>query len=287
MNQKKGLIIGGDSHLGKALISRLEKDGWDIWSTTRRSELATNKSLFLNLLRPEMSGWPKDFDVIWFLAAQTSQAACMANPEQSHVMNVESPIQMMTAFGKTDAHIIFPSTSLVFSGHKPFSTINDPVSPVGIYAEHKNKVEESLLSSSIKRKTIIRISKVLDKNTILVQKWIHSLQQGKVIYPLEDLNFSPISLTKAVEVLVQIALQRADGILQISSSEQCSYADFSYFLAKYLGLDTGLIEPKTTKYLGLTNIYCPLHSTLDSSLVKENLGIPISTIAQTIQEILE
>jgi dTDP-4-dehydrorhamnose reductase len=285
MRQKKGLIIGGDSNLGKALKLRLERDGWDIWTTTRRPQNLTNKSLFLDLLNPELSWCTERFDTVWFLAAQANQLFCKENPKESYIINVESPIQIMTILGKTGTHIIFPSTSLVFSGNKPFPTIDDPIEPVGEYAIHKSIVERFLNEVSFIKKTIIRFSKVLDKENGLLKQWVNSLLQGHTIHPLIDLNFSPISLTTATEVLARIGIHKSYGIMQISNQEQCSYVDFIYGLAKHLNLKIELIHSRTIMDLNLQDVFCPKYSTLDSRLVLSEIGINSPTIEQTISEI--
>ncbi len=285
MQQKKGLIIGGDSNLGKALKIRLEKDGWDIWTTTRRLHNLTNKSLFLDLSKPELSWCTEKFDTVWFLAAEANQSFCKQNQEESYVINVESPIKIMALFGESGSHIIFPSTSLVFAGNKPFQTIDDQIEPVGDYAVHKSIVEKFINDAPFIKKTIIRLSKVLDKENILLKQWINSLRQGQAIHPLIDLNFAPISLTTATEVLARIGIHKPYGIMQISSCEQCSYADFSYGLANYLGLNIELIQPRTTMNLNLQNIFCPMYPTLDSKSVASEIGINPPTIDQTISEV--
>lgn len=285
MQQKKGLIIGGDSNLGKALKLRLEKDGWDIWTTTRRRQNLTNKSFFLDLMKPDLSWGTERFDTVWFLAAQANQLFCKENPKESYIINVESPIKIMDFFGKIGSHVIFPSTSLVFSGNKPFPTIDDPIEPVGEYAVHKSIVERFLNDVPFIKKTIIRLSKVLDKENVLLKQWVNSLRQGQAIHPLIDLNFSPISLRTATEVLARIGIHKSYGIMQISSCEQWSYADFSYGLAKHLNLKIELIHSRTIMDLKLQNIFCPRYTTLDSRLVLSEVGINSPAIEQTISEI--
>jgi len=202
-----------------------------------------------------------NFDYVVICAAQTNQDFCQKNPELSYLINVKRTLDLVKFYHSLGSFIIFPSTSLVFNGKKQFPEIIDGKSPISNYAEQKSIVEDELLNYSSKKISILRLTKIIGDNYLLFSDWIKQLKNKNKIHPFNDMFFSPISISFAVECISKIISMNKSGLIHISANDDISYSDASIFIAKKLNLDWELIEPKS--YLEIDkNIFATKFSAL-------------------------
>ena len=283
---KQALVVGGDSVLGSALSEKLRQHQWNVLSTTRRKTSDPNNGFFLDLSQ-DPSFWkiPAHPDVGFLLAAITQVKECEKNPVLSSVVNVTNTLVLAQKLLEKNIFTVFSSSSLVLDGSVQYIGISAPVNPQVEYARQKAIVEAHLL----KMKTsacVIRFPKIVNSHDVLFQGWIRDLKKGIPIFPFSDLNFSPISVGFATDVLVEVAKRKTCGLFQVSAEEQISYADAAFYLAKKLNISEKLIKPLSGKTQDPLLKLWPQYTILDSSDLIKKIGLKIPKIDNALDTIL-
>ena len=248
------------------MYENLDKNYYDLTKTTMKINSVNSGAYFLDLLDNDSINDLniKGFDAALFCAAKTDQKECENNFEKTHQINVISTLKLIKKLSKENCSVIFPSTSLVFNGKRPYPSTQDQLDPVGNYANFKKEVEEKLLDDNLEKITILRISKVVDHNFPLFLEWQKKLLNDEEIQPFNDLIFSPISISFLTRVMDQIIKKNISGIFNISAQSDISYADASRYLSKKLGLSLDKIKPVSAKEI-FNDIYLPKFAAMNTS----------------------
>ena len=271
--QKKILIIGSSSSIGKNILKNSSFSQHLYWGTSRKHTSLSKEVLYLDLNDTESF---KSLDAIEIntailCAAETSQDTCELETHYSYKINVTNSIELCRRLLKRGTFLIYPSTSLVFGGKVEMPKVNQPVNPMGQYAKQKSEMEISLRSINPEKTAVLRFSKILGSLFPLFEDWVRSLKENKSINPFYDLFFSPISLELACKALSQLAIKETQGIYQLSATRDISYAEAAIYICEDLGLDESLINPTSCKNLekkfDITNF-----ATMDCSSTK-SIGI--------------
>ena len=272
-NRKKILIVGSDGVMGKYLYENLDRNYYDLKKTTMRMNLVNAATHFLDLLdinsidNLDIDG----FDVALFFASKTNMQECEDNFEEAYQVNVVSTLKLIRKLSEVNCSVIFPSTSLVFGGKKPYPGVHDELDPAGTYANFKKEVEENLFDINPNKITILRISKIIDYNFPLFFDWKVKLLKDEEVEPFNDLIFSPISICFLSKVIVQIIKKNFSGILNVSAKSDISYADAARYMSNKLGLSLDKIKSKSAKGI-LADFHLPKFASMDSSSLN-SLGL--------------
>ncbi len=274
------MILGADSKIGSYLKRYLDKK-YQVITTTRRKDLVSENSIYLDLEDPENFKKNKFFDykAAIFCAAITNQKFCEDNINLAKKLNVKSTINLIEFLVEQDIFTIFPSTSLVFGGDKPFYSASDKLNPKGIYAKLKAEVENEIILKYQKHVSIIRFSKIIDSKYILFDGWIKDLIKGRSIEAFGDYFFSPIYISHSAEVLEKICKDELSGIYNFSSQDQISYYEALKFFSKKIKGSYEGIKKISAKSID-KNFYLPKFTTLENSN-----GLKINSPSS--QEVLE
>jgi dTDP-4-dehydrorhamnose reductase len=285
--KRKGvsLVIGADGLIGRALADYLLSAGESVVETTRRLDTTSERRVFLNLAE-DVSDWrpPCQVSVAYLCAAVSTIDDCRRDPIQSAIVNVRNTVALAKALVASGTFVIFPSTTLVYDGSVPFRKENDPVCPVAIYGVQKAEAEKELLAlgNSV---AVVRMSKVLSPNMPLVKGWIQALQSNKPIHAFSDKVMAPVSLSFVIDVLHRIAELRLPGIIQVSGREDVTYEEAGRHIASLIGASPDLVQSMTAKEGGLQPEAVPLHTTLDTTRLREELGIEPPDVWSTIDSV--
>jgi dTDP-4-dehydrorhamnose reductase len=281
----KILLVGKDSQIGSYFFNHYP--GISIGTTRRKDEQSRDsKSLFLDL-SDDISQWlpPDNIHCAIILSAVTSIDVCKSDMQLSRFINIDQTIKLIKILKEDNIFIIFPSTNLVFNGDTPFQKSDDIRTPVTAYGKMKAEMETFILENHIQG-SIVRFSKIISPDNKLIISWIHNLKTGIKIYPFYDMYLSPIPISIVCNVLYQIAEKHLPGIIQVSGNEDISYADLAFYISRKLGYDYNLIEPVSWRNSGIDLETVPLHTTLNTARLRDELGISIPDICTTIDLIL-
>lgn len=275
MNTLDCLIVGGDSLIGGALGKSLEAAGHKVLGTTRRKDLVGERRIFLDLSSPA-ERWPQLPEIdVWVLAAAVTRLEdCRKDPVGSRRVNVDGIIELANRAMAQNVHLLFLSTDQVFDGRVPHREAESVPCPKSVYGSQKVEAERAVLGLD-GNTGIIRFTKVLDRQDMLFQGWIHALRHEEGVDAFSDKMMAPVPLETAVDALVLGIERRITGILQVSGPSDISYADAAFHFASMLGVNPGLVHPTRAQDAGLPPEDTPSHTTLDTRRLNEEFGFYI------------
>lgn len=254
--KKRILIVGGSSHIGQALVKRLDPIHYQCILTSRNKAMCLHdesiKYLDLDDTNSFQSLQDENFDVCVFLAALTDTQVCEKYPELAQRINVENTKLLMHFLLDENmvSRLVFLSTNQVFDGTTPYPDIEQPIHPFNNYAQAKAEVENYLLALP-NEVAIVRLTKVLCENDAFFESRVQDIARANGVSVFNDMYISPISIDLVVTFLNDLidAKTLNQKIYQLSGQENYSYYDVLRFLALGFGLEGALVasESKHTK----------------------------------------
>lgn len=270
------LIIGGKSSIGSMLVKLYNSFGVNTITTTRNLNETSSNNVFLDL-GSDVTNWKipsTNIKIVFFCASATNINFCEENQDYTRLVNVTNTLRIIEKLAINGAHIVYISSSTVFDGTFPFAKTTDKTCPNSVYGKQKEMVENEIYKLGDKA-TIIRVSKILSKKTILFTNWIKELEKGNKIEAYFDMYFSPISIDFFIETLFKITQMKLFDIIHISAADQISYLDAIKFIAIKKNINQNQIVPKSCKIDG--NSSSPNYTTLDCTrLINLGYKLPIS-----------
>ena len=265
------LVVGAGGMIGSALQTTLTSRGIPTVGTTRTGN---GGAILLDLLA-EPATWriPDHIATAVLCAAITSTKACRERSAEARRVNVDATVALGRLLAGRGCRIIFLSTNMVFDGSVPFVPADTPTCPRTPYGLLKAEAEGELLSLG-DAVTVVRLTKVFGPFPQLLQEWQGRLRAGDPIHPFADLVMAPVPLRHAVEVVAGVIAARLPGIVQVSATEDLSYAAVAVRLAESLGVDRSLVQPTLATAHRHDIEYVPRYTTLDASRARDALGLP-------------
>lgn len=272
------LVIGADSNIGQKIYSKLNDLGINVIGTTRRKPNGTK--IYLDLSKNIKNFCiPAKIQSAIICSAVSSQKKCEEEPQYSWRINVGGTLLLTEQIINKGIFTVFLSSNLVFDGNTPFSKQDEKLNPKTEYGRQKAEVEKNLLFGGNKI-SIVRFSKIFYPGMPLIQEWIANLNLGKEINPFYDMVVSPIPISFAVDVLIDIIKNHIPGIIQVSGDKDISYLEVATFIAKKLNFKEELIRPVSFRSAGIE--YTPLYTTLDTTRLKKELKMIPPDVYETI-----
>jgi dTDP-4-dehydrorhamnose reductase len=278
------IVVGGDGQLGSSLTLSLKQAGQHVHSTFFNADHVSADHTFLDL-SGDVGTWqiPGTFNTAFLCAGVASIENCRTRPMESRKVNVENTLALARRLSDAGAALFFPSTNLVFDGQRPFQEANDPVNPCCEYGRQKVETERGLCELTEKA-AIVRFTKIIGRGMPLFRKWIDDLKHERTIHPFSDMVLAPVSLRFATETIISIVQGKKYGIWQVSAGEDVSYEQVARYLADKVGVSQRYIDSVKIENSGIKFETNPVHTTLDISRLKNELGIEPPHIWDTIDE---
>jgi dTDP-4-dehydrorhamnose reductase len=280
------LIVGADGLIGRALKARLESEGVPTVGTTRRRDVVDDSCLFLDLAG-DVGSWecPRPVGVAVLCAAVVKLADCERDPIGSRRVNVEASATLARLLAASGVFVVYLSTNQVFDGTRPLPKPTDPVSPLTQYGRQKVEVEQQVLSLA-NPGAVVRLTKVLQPGFPLFRRWVEALSAGAQIQPFSDMVMAPVPLAFVAEVLARVVASRFSGILQVSAERDLTYAEAAQHIARRLGVDPGLVRPRSCTEAGLAAGTAPRSTALDIERLNRELQLQPPDVWWTIDSSL-
>jgi dTDP-4-dehydrorhamnose reductase len=111
------------------------------------------------------------------------------------------------------------------------------------------------------------------------------LARGEAISAFTDMTLAPTPMASVTTAIGSLLSERASGIFQLTGPRDVSYADVGHFLAGKLGVDFSLVQAASARGAGLPEGATPLHTTLDSSALRNRFGIEVADVWQVIESV--
>jgi dTDP-4-dehydrorhamnose reductase len=286
MNTCDSLIIGADSAIGTMLFQDLKQSGIDVMGTSRR---AKTDYCFLDLAQAmDLETLPLA-KTVYLCAGITGFDGCDAHPSRTLYVNGYSLVLIGEYYLKKGSHVIFLSTSAVFGDIEGAPNESEDGSPNSLYGTSKYIAEIALKTftqsnDSVGILSIVRLSKVLCKETPLLKQWMSKNAAGDEIKAFENYYMSPISAFYVTNALIYIAKERLEGILHLSGSTPISYLEFAQILKS-----SGLISPevKITSSLRVTESAKTQCFMLGMERTEQVSKLKPQTIASVVNELIQ
>jgi dTDP-4-dehydrorhamnose reductase len=288
--EKSFLVVGGDSLVGGGLLRALQKRGHIAYASTRRRDTVDDRRVFLDFESDELFKAPVGVDYAFIVAAATNYDRCEKDP-LAYKINVELTPRLIASLLEQGLFVTFISTNSVFGGERPWSHEDDPHAPGIAYAIQKDKAEDVVRAAARglkaeQRLNIVRLTKILDRNTSPLPNWFDTWKRGEAVHPFSDLIFAPMSVQFVGEALATVGEKRIPGNLHLSGAENLSYVDFASALAGKMGIDSHLIAPTTATAKGVHIAFKPCYSGLSMKRTTELSGLKPQTLADVIDDLL-
>jgi dTDP-4-dehydrorhamnose reductase len=282
------LIVGGDSEIGGAAYRAMKAQGLSVAATTRRRDRVAPDRPFLDLAAP-LDGWapPPGTQAVCLCAAIARLVACADDPEGSAHINIVQTLALAEKCLARDIAVLFLSTNQVFDGRTPHERAEAPHSPVSEYGRQKARAEAALLLqlNNGAPVAILRLAKVVSDTMPLIGGWIKDLAAAKPIRVFNDLALAPTPTDLVCTAIAALLQDRARGIFQLTGPRDVTYADIGGFLAAYLDADQKLVNQTSARAAGLPEGATPLHTTLDSSLLRVHYGLEVPDVWDVVERV--
>jgi dTDP-4-dehydrorhamnose reductase len=283
------LIVGGDSEIGAAAYRAMKAQGAAVAATTRRSECVAPDRPFLDLAAP-LEDWvpPPGTQAACLCAAIARLTDCANDPAGSAHINVVQTVALAENLLARGIAVLFLSTNQVFDGRTPHERAEAPHSPVSEYGRQKARAEAALLRQMENGAPvgILRLAKVMSDTMPLIVGWIKDLTAAKPIRVFNDLKLAPTPTDLVCTAIYALLQGRARGIFQLTGPRDVTYAEIGSFLAAYLDADQKLVNQTSAHAAGLPKGATPLHTTLDSSLLRMHYGLEVPDVWGVVERVV-
>ena len=275
LGSRRFLLVGGDSEIGRAAAAHLRQRG-HVLTTTRRPGNVGENRIALDLA-DDLADWepPPGVTAACILAAVARLADCAADPAGSARVNVTGTLALAERLLARDIYVLFLSTNQVFDGTTPHVPADAPTCPVSEYGKQKARTEAAL-RAHIERgapAAILRLAKVVSRETALLRDWTAALAAGKPIRAFHDMTMAPAPVDTVTQAIETLMSERAAGVFQLTGPRDVAYAEVGLLLADRLQVDKSLLTSVSVASAGLPKGVAPRNTTLDSSALRERYGI--------------
>lgn len=269
--------------IATSLTAHLQARDVEVLRTSRRARAA---ALRLDLSDPPHQ-WPEFpmVDAAFICAARTSIRECESDPAGTARVNVDAAAALSERLSGHTGITVFLSTNMVFDGGQAVVGPDSPARPRTEYGRQKAAAERAVLARE--GGAVLRLSKVIGPIPALFENWVRDLRGGRNISPFSDMNFAPVTLAGAVQVIAGVAAQRMTGVSQYSASRDISYRDAALRLATHLDADSALVGAASARQAGLLPQFVPKHTTLDCSRIGSALGKDAPDPIAVLDEVFE
>jgi dTDP-4-dehydrorhamnose reductase len=192
-------------------------------------------------------------DVIIHTAAMTQVDDCEDQQEACWQLNVTAVDHLIEACDAINAHLVHLSTDFIFDGAAgPYDEMAS-ANPLSFYGKSKLAAEKLLLDSSISYsiiRTVLVYGVAEDMSRSNIVLWAKSaLEKGQPLRIVSDQFRSPTLAEDLATGCILAAIQRAQGIFNISGKDQMSVLELVKRVAAYFNLPTDQISEVSTDEL--------------------------------------
>lgn len=269
------LILGANGLLGSSLVPFLELNGYMPIKHSRdpssqyNADLTHSDDVFvlIDLIKPS---------IIINLAGLTDVDYCESNPDEAYGVNCKIVENIVGWLKKIQfpCHLIQVSTDQVYDGSGPH--VEDQVTPKNYYSlsKYAGELAAAAVPSTILRTNFFGYSHCTKRQSLT--DWLYrALKNGDEIQVFDDILFSPLSMSTLSEIIEFVIKYKPIGLFNLGSHEGMSKADFAFFFADILGLQTNNMVRTTTDKVTFLRAYRPKDMRMNCFKFEKTLGVKL------------
>jgi dTDP-4-dehydrorhamnose reductase len=249
---KKFLVLGASSYIGRHLYERLgkEKTVGTYHNTPFKGGV---KFDVLSMKLSDVIDKPENFSAAVLMLYDTDPESCAADPAKSHALNVVSMKSLVDQLIGWNLPIIFMSTEFVFDGNKGQYVESDSAEPILLYGRQKLEIERYIQNRCDKH-AILRLGKVYGQQPddgTLFTNWINALETSNSIQCANDQKFSPVFVDNVVAAIIACLEKKINGLFHVSGPLGSS---------RYELLEILINEARKYRQIDIDLVSCSIHS---------------------------
>jgi dTDP-4-dehydrorhamnose reductase len=277
------LITGATGLLGSSLVPHLKECGYKVVTHARamQADLMFDLSdrvksyAILEEIQPS---------VIINLVGLTSVELCEEQIKLAYLANtcaVENLAHWMR-HSRSDCHLVQISTDQVYDGARLHTEDKITITNNYAFSKYSGELAASQVRSTILRTNFVGRSKVSHRESLT--DWVYNAMIGNHhVQVLNDVYFSPLSITTLVEMIELVVQKKPIGIYNLGSHNGMSKADFDFSFAESLKLPTSTMTRIDTSQATFLKAYRPKDMRMDSSKFENALSVKLPNLSELIQ----
>jgi dTDP-4-dehydrorhamnose reductase len=285
LSTKRVLVVGATGLIGRKLSQSWEEQGVQVFRASRDIESNQENCLKIDLSNPSealksLRKAPK-FEAVVLSAGANRLRDVEMSPAKTRLVNHQSQVSLAEFFVESGCQkLVFLSSNRVFGGQFVNRGKLDKYSFTTEYGRQKAEAETELLKLG-RAVRIIRLTKVLAENNLLLKSWVSKLRSGQKIKAFVDVKVSPVTLDDTVKVISEVVESEGESINQFSAIDEISYFEMAQFVAKFLGVDERQVVAQNAEEVGEKPL---AHAWLECSKFK---SVSPSSSIIALQKVLE
>lgn len=282
---KKAVVIGADGVIGRVLYEGLKSKYSVVYGTSRRSD-AEQEFIHFDLFGDmnDLCRVAAQCQTAYLCVGTTNMLDCEKNPADAYALNVTKTLKLVNALQACGVFVVWLSSNVVFSGKRPFAGEDDVYSPSTEYGRQKAAAEQGI--RKLGGVGIVRLTKVLCKETPLIKRWKRDLEDGREINPISDAYFSPISSKYAFHAIASVGLNAQPGIFNVSGDCDLAYSDFARMLAMEICGEDRLVNPVTRAKAKVKIFLFERYGSLEMIRLTKDFNIKAQSARQVLIDII-
>jgi dTDP-4-dehydrorhamnose reductase len=267
------LVVGAGGQVGGALCAALGERAVGTWRTPPPEGLAADLEELA--ARPDLAAAliaRAGADAVVVAAGMTWVDGCERQPELAAAVNRDGPAALAGAAAGAGARTVYLSTEYVFDGHDGPYDERRPITPISVYGQSKAEGEAAVLEADpaalLVRTTVVFGPEGHGRN--FAYQLATRLGRGEPMTVPADQVSSPTYNRDLAAAVVGLLDAGTRGVVNVAGPEILDRAAFARRLATAMGLDPGLVVPKTTAELG-QEAARPLDAGLEVGLLRRLL----------------
>ncbi len=251
-SNKSAILFGASGNIGRALIDRMQREGWSVQGT-----YATHPQP--GLVRCDLTEADplKDIDLSPFglgiiLSAVADIDRCKQDTAGSARLNLEGTRRLLALLSQKNVRPVFFSTDYVYDGKKGHYSETDPPSPNTEYGRQKAAMETHILET-YPQALIVRISKVFSASPHengLLGDWYRMVQRQETIRTISDQRTCPTCQGDITAGLLALLDRQAAGLFNLCQPRSYTRGELLAEFLHTLRIDYGNIVEMEARRFG-------------------------------------
>lgn len=160
-----------------------------------------------------------------FLSAFTGLKQCEDDPHRAFRTNVKQTSEVVATLNARGIPVTFLSSSAVFGKCDLEKGEQASPHPESVYGTTKRLAEREILGAPGAFNSVVRLTKLCDKNLSILRQWRESVQKENKLAARRALRLAPLPLSIVLDHIQRIIEQRITGVTHLTSDKDLSYYD--------------------------------------------------------------